>query len=81
LFFASVATHAVLHRVSIRTFVSLAGSVPVEVQLEKSMLPVFGRSHYDPIPCAVTGTRGRRNKSALFSIKLQLRRTVCTPPG
>jgi hypothetical protein len=48
-------------------YVSRLDSVPVEVQLEKSMLPVFGRPFEDPIPCAVTGTRGRRNTLALFS--------------
>jgi hypothetical protein len=35
LFFASVATHVVLHRVSIRTYVSRLDSVPVEVSSHK----------------------------------------------
>jgi hypothetical protein len=42
-FFAPVATHVVLHHVSSRTLCEPLGSVPVEVQLEKSMLPDFGR--------------------------------------
>lgn len=35
------------------------------------MLPVLGRSLYDPIPCAVTRTRGRRNISAMHMLKLE----------
>lgn len=62
-------------------YVSRLDSVHFEVQLEKSMLPVFGRSFEDQSRAqsperGVVATRLR-----YLLIRLQLRRTADTPPG